>query len=238
MSNKHPNYGGIEKNAVVVAHDHEHELEHEEDAHDVETQRLGSGRRDKRDSTNTRSTKDEEQHLVPFTIQMESSDPSNTDLTPKQNQRRRSSSWGSSLRNTEDMHSLAESVFSDIRSDSTATRISISNESEKYRSCTAYERAFPERSFALIVTLIFELPTLFLISGGSDRLCSLIGRKKYTTLIAMLPIISAISGNVGLQASTLTTRAISHAQVRPDNYLGWLGKEITAALYLGELIIQ
>ena len=56
---------------------------------------------------------------------------------------------------------------------------------------------------------------------------------KYTTLIALLPLISAISGNVGLQASTLTTRAISHAQVRVDNYTIWLGKEIMAALYLG-----
>ena len=91
----------------------------------------------------------------------------------------------------------------------------------------------PERSFALIVTLVFELPTLFLISGGSDRLCNLIGRKKYTTLISLLPLISAIAGNVGLQASTLTTRAISHSQVRIDNYMTWLGKEIIAALYLG-----
>mmetsp|Transcript_5581 Transcript_5581/g.12711 ORF Transcript_5581/g.12711 Transcript_5581/m.12711 type:complete len:330 (-) Transcript_5581:383-1372(-) len=230
-SNEHQNYGGIEENAVV----------YDEDAHDVETQRLGSGRRDMRttqhnlqqltDSAKTRSTNCEEHHLVPSTIKLESSDTSNTDFTLKQNQRRRGSSF--SLRNTEDMHSLAESVFSDIRSDSTNTRISISNDADKYRTCTAYQRAFPERSFALIVTLIFELPTLFLISGGSDRLCTLIGRKKYTTLIALLPIISAISGNVGLQASTLTTRAISHAQVRPDNYLVWLGKEISAALYLG-----
>ena len=102
--------------------------------------------------------------------------------------------------------------------------------------CTPFQRAFPERSFALIVTLIFELPTLFMISGGSDRLCHLIGRRKYTTLISLLPLIGAISGNVGLQASTLTTRAISHVQVRVDNYLAWLGKEIVAAAYLGEYV--
>ena len=114
--------------------------------------------------------------------------------------------------------------------------MSISKEAEEYRSCSAFQRAFPERSFALIVTLVFELPTLFLISGGSDRLCSLIGRKKYTTLISLLPLISAIAGNVGLQASTLTTRAISHSQVRIDNYMTWLGKEIIAALYLGVAI--
>ena len=155
--------------------------------------------------------------------------------------KRRTSSWGSyqmrrsvaSIRNGDDLHSIAESVFSDIRSEGTETRLSISNEAEEYRSCSAFQRAFPERSFALIVTLLFELPTLFLISGGSDRLCGLIGRKKYTTLISLLPLISAIAGNVGLQASTLTTRAISHSQVRIDNYMTWLGKEIIAALYLG-----
>eukprot|EP00984_Skeletonema_dohrnii_P014981 scaffold6413_cov149-Skeletonema_dohrnii-CCMP3373.AAC.3 len=132
-----------------------------------------------------------------------------------------------------DFVDIAESVFSDIRSESAASQLAISNEAEDYGLCTAYERAFPERSFALFVTLIFELPTLFMISGGSDRLCGLIGRRKYTALISLLPIISAVSGNVGLQASTLTTRAISHSQVCVDNYSVWLKKEVTAAMYLG-----
>lgn len=72
-----------------------------------------------------------------------------------------------------------------------------------------------------------------MISGGSDRLCTLIGRRKYTVLISLLPIISAVSGNVGLQASTLTTRAISHSQVCVENYAVWLKKEVVAAMYLG-----
>lgn len=148
---------------------------------------------------------------------------------------RRRSSLGS-IRNFSDLNSLAESVFSDIRSESTETRMSISNEAEEYKACSVLARAFPERMFALMVTLIFEMPTLFLISGGSDQLCGLIGRTKYTTLIALLPIVSAVSGNVGLQASTLTTRAISHGQVKVQNYTSWLGSEIGAALYLGEWV--
>lgn len=148
--------------------------------------------------------------------------------------RSRSSSVGSyRTKAMDELTTIAESVFSDIRSESSATIQSIKNEVEVYDLCTSYQRAFPERSFALLVTLLFELPTLFLISGGSDRLCTLIGRKKYTTLVSLLPLISAISGNVGLQASTLTTRAISHGQVRVDNYSIWLGKEILAAMYLG-----
>ena len=134
---------------------------------------------------------------------------------------------------TVDLLDIAESVFSDIRSENDSSQLAISNEAETYGLCNAYQRAFPERSFALFVTLIFELPTLFMISGGSDRLCGLIGRQKYTALISLLPIISAVSGNVGLQASTLTTRAVSHLQVCVENYSVWLKKEVVAAMYLG-----
>lgn len=246
MSSKQPkkNYGSTEDANASNEHD-------DDDVHNVETQRIGSGRRDKRSkhhthytptkktdvdhhvnnesSTDTTSDYESNQPLVPSSIE-------DFSLISHNNGRRRASSWSlSSIRHVhvDDLNSLAESVFSDIRSDSTATRLSICNDAERYGHCSAYQRAFPERSFALIVTLIFEMPTLFLISGGSDQLCKLIGRHKYTTLIALLPIISAISGNVGLQASTLTTRAISHQQVRVDNYGSWLWKEITAALYLG-----
>jgi len=87
--------------------------------------------------------------------------------------------------------------------------------------------------FALIVTLIFELPVLFMISGGSDALCSLLGRTRYQLLVGFIPLTSAISGNVGLQASTLTTRAISHTHVTQSSYTPWFSKEVGAAAYLG-----
>lgn len=277
MSNEHPNYGGVDEGGPGGDEEATAAQAAEEDAHDMETQRIGSsGRRGKRTrrgspalqpqnqlwshghamdysqlpkiGSNNPSTTiycEEEGHhhhhhsprdavpTVPAAIELGNehriSSPEVT--SPKGTVgRRRSSSWAHP---SEDLHSLAETVFSDIRSTSTDTRRCISNEAEEYVRCSGWERAFPERSFALIVTLIFELPTLYLIAGGSDRLCALIGRKKYTTLVALLPLISAIAGNVGLQASTLTTRAISHAQVRVDNYVVWMGKEVVAALYLG-----
>jgi hypothetical protein len=100
----------------------------------------------------------------------------------------------------DDAHSLAESLFSDIRSESTATKNSISNEARDYWQSSTLQRAFPERLFALTVTLLFEIPVLLMVSGGSDRLCYLIGRTKYQLLLGFLPLSSAISGNVGLQA--------------------------------------
>ena len=203
----------------------------EDDDHDLETQRFGSGGRTKtKVKKKNNRTDDERQPLlegIPPAVKF------------AVNNHRRESSWGSlrSARNMDDLNSLAESVFSDIRSESTATRMSISNEAQDYLGCSVLKRAFPERMFALTVTLLFEIPVIFLISGGSDQLCALIGRTKYTTLIALLPIVSAISGNVGLQASTLTTRAISHGQVKVENYRSWLVKEIGAAVYLGKILL-
>ena len=64
-------------------------------------------------------------------------------------------------------------------------------------------------------------------------MCRLIGRSKYQLLMGFLPLSSAISGNVGLQSSTLTTRAVSHGHVTPETYRSWLAKEVGAAAYLG-----
>ena len=85
----------------------------------------------------------------------------------------------------------------------------------------------------MMVTLIFEIPVLLMISGGSDALCQLIGKTRYQLMMGFIPLTSAISGNVGLQASTLTTRAISHSHVTADNFRPWLVREIGAACCLG-----
>jgi cation transporter-like permease len=124
-------------------------------------------------------------------------------------------------------------LISEVRSDDESEIEEETNESEFYRKSTPFERAVPERMFALIITLILEIPVLLMVSGGSDELCQLIGRRKYQLLIGFLPLTSAISGNVGLQSSTLTTRAISHAHVTVKDYWIWLSDEVSAALYLG-----
>jgi Mg/Co/Ni transporter MgtE len=106
------------------------------------------------------------------------------------------------------------------------------NEADVYNHSSIWKRAFPERFFALLVTLIIEIPVLLMISGGSDRLCLLVGRRRYQLLIGFLPLSSAISGNCGLQASTLTTRAISHCQVTVENFRSWFRTEVLAATIL------
>lgn len=104
---------------------------------------------------------------------------------------------------------------------------------EKHSSQHIFFLAFPERQYALLLTMLLEVPVLLMITGGSDRLCALVGRSRYQLLIGFLPLTSAISGNVGLQASTLTTRAISHSHVTSDEFMTWFWHEVGAAAFLG-----
>jgi hypothetical protein len=58
--------------------------------------------------------------------------------------------------------------------------------------------AFPERFFALLVTLVVEIPV-------NDDFWSCmhikIGRRRYQLMMGFLPLSSAISGYCGIQAS-------------------------------------
>ena len=155
--------------------------------------------------------------------------------------------------------SMVDSVFSSVRSMSTADFQAEINDCDKYSSSPVIARAFSERFLPLIITLIIEIPVLLMITGGSDNLVQLIGQKQYELLIAILPISTALSGNcgklhlyylnvrilfmystsltnlvlIGLQASTLSTRAISHLHVTKENYLFWLLQEIQVSAILG-----
>jgi Mg/Co/Ni transporter MgtE len=128
--------------------------------------------------------------------------------------------------------SIVSSVISDIRSDSDGELLLMNADAERYDSASPFGRAFPERFIALLVTLAIEIPVVLLITGGSDELSNLMGVKKYAILMAFLPLASAISGNVGLQCSTLTTRAISHSQVTVANFRQWMTKELMVASLL------
>ena len=131
------------------------------------------------------------------------------------------------------LRSRLNSVFSDVRSKEDEEKEEIHNESSAYLRSSTFARAVPERIFALTITLVLEMPVLLMISGGADALCDLVGRRRYQLLLSFIPLTSAISGNVGLQASTLTTRAISHSHVTEHDFFTWFLMEIGAAGYLG-----
>mmetsp|Transcript_7889 Transcript_7889/g.19356 ORF Transcript_7889/g.19356 Transcript_7889/m.19356 type:complete len:873 (+) Transcript_7889:135-2753(+) len=138
-----------------------------------------------------------------------------------------------SVRNKKDLNSMVECVFSDIRYESSRNRLSISNELDDSLDSTMLKGVISGRMLTLIVTLVLELPTLFLIAGGSDELCNLIGRTKFTTVVALLPIVSAMSGIVAVEASVSTARAIRDGHLKAETYPSWLAKEIKTAGFLG-----
>jgi Mg/Co/Ni transporter MgtE len=127
------------------------------------------------------------------------------------------------------------SVFSSVRSVSTADLEADLNESDLYLKGSALKRAlFPERIYVLMTSLIFELPVLFMMSRKSDHLCHVLGRTKYQLLLAFLPLTCAISGNCGIQCSMLTTRAVSHSHVTAHTFMKqWLWVELLSSLYVG-----
>lgn len=121
----------------------------------------------------------------------------------------------------------------DVRSDNTATITLQKQDSQKYIQSSLLQRAFPSRMVALAATLALEIPVLLAVSGGSDRLCSLVGRSSYHLLMGMLPLCCAISGNVGLQSNALTARAVSTGLVTMKNFSQWLRQEVGTAACLG-----
>ena len=73
-----------------------------------------------------------------------------------------------------------------------------------------------------------------MMSGGSDRLCVLLGRDHQKLLIAFIPLIAGISGTLSSQASSLTTRAISHGHVTTSKtFRDWMVSEIKVAALVG-----
>lgn len=93
--------------------------------------------------------------------------------------------------------------------------------------------AFPERMVVLSITFLLEVPIVFMICGGRDKIIDSLGNSEYLLFVSMLPICLAISGNVGIQASELTVRAIAQGQVDRKSFTLWVLKEIGASAYLG-----
>ena len=132
--------------------------------------------------------------------------------------------------------SIVSSVFSSIRSESESDLAFQSTQARRYADSGPLKRAFPERTLALLVTMVIEVPACLMVGGGGGRLLKILGTRRYTLLLGFLPLISAVSGNVGLQCSTLTTRAISHGHVSMANFFCWMRLEFLASIVLAAVL--
>lgn len=101
--------------------------------------------------------------------------------------------------------------------------------------CTFYfVLAFYERQLALLVTLVFQIPVVILITGGSDALCSAVGRVRYQLIVGFLPAICAISGNAVLQSREVAMHAVAGGDATsPIKNRDCFIKEITTTMCHG-----
>ncbi|KDO28116.1 hypothetical protein SPRG_20273 [Saprolegnia parasitica CBS 223.65] len=93
--------------------------------------------------------------------------------------------------------------------------------------CMAAPQRAYRRLFALLLTLTIELFVAFVISRYTHTL------ETFPLLMAFMPVISAVSGNVGLQSSSIVTRALALGLVSLDEAADALRREVEAALLLG-----
>jgi len=86
-----------------------------------------------------------------------------------------------------------------------------------------------QRLPALLITYAIEMVVAFVISNFTNTF------KRYPLLISFQPILSAISGNFGLQASTTNTRALAVGLVgtKHSEILASVGSEIATGAFAG-----
>ena len=108
--------------------------------------------------------------------------------------------------------------------------ISKNNFAERMKRMPFWQVAL-SRYPAIIVTLMIELVVGLVIDSNKALV------QKYVMMASFLPILSSMSGNMGLQASTTTLRALStgHASTDSASVLGILLKEFFASLVVASV---
>ena len=101
-----------------------------------------------------------------------------------------------------------------------------------YAQYSLVERAL-RRSFPVMLTLIVEVLVATVITEGGDSLADYIGRHLFTLAVGVGTVISAVSGNVGLQSSSLTVRGIALGTVNKTN----VGKTILSEVAVSAMIM-
>jgi len=106
-----------------------------------------------------------------------------------------------------------------------------SEDAQVYEDGSALLRA-RGRIAALTLTFLIELLPAFMILSGGGALEKALGRDKAVLFTGFITLVSAVSGNVGLQSSSLTTRAISHGLAGRRTWVRTILRETLTAAYL------
>eukprot|EP01004_Peranema_trichophorum_P006544 NODE_5363_length_1024_cov_45.256382_g4794_i0.p1 GENE.NODE_5363_length_1024_cov_45.256382_g4794_i0~~NODE_5363_length_1024_cov_45.256382_g4794_i0.p1 ORF type:complete len:252 (+),score=32.67 NODE_5363_length_1024_cov_45.256382_g4794_i0:62-817(+) len=130
-------------------------------------------------------------------------------------------------------------TYQAMRYGSYGSIVSIANSMSHQHDAIEYERAPPWKNAvmrmpALIVTFCIELIPCFVVSKGADELseAGLISEALVHKMTGFINIVAALSGNVGLQCSTVVVRAISHRIITRQNWMPAYRKEVLSAICL------
>lgn len=91
-------------------------------------------------------------------------------------------------------------------------------------------RKFRGRSPWLLINLFAAILSTFVVSNFEAVI------QQFVALAALMPVVSALSGNVGSQTLTVTVRAIAAQDLTFTNYVKVLRKEISASVMNGLLV--
>jgi magnesium transporter len=91
-------------------------------------------------------------------------------------------------------------------------------------------KRFKDRSPWLLINLFTAILSTFIVANFENVIA------KIVALAALMPVVSALSGNVATQTLTVTVRALATRELTFLNYVGVLRKEISASLLNGLLV--
>ena len=91
-------------------------------------------------------------------------------------------------------------------------------------------KKFTNRAPWLVINLFTSILSTFIVSNFEDVIT------KIVALAALMPVVSALSGNVATQTLTVTVRALAMRELTFVNYLGVLYKEVSASIFSGLLV--
>lgn len=117
----------------------------------------------------------------------------------------------------------------------------VSDKDRSYDPAVIYEDASCLRRswiriFALIATMLLEFIPAFVIANGAGQLEGVMNPAEKDVFIGFASVVSAVAGNVGLQASSATTRAISRLFVGRYNWGTYMLKELRVGLLLSAVL--
>lgn len=93
---------------------------------------------------------------------------------------------------------------------------------------TTFEKA-QKRAGSIMITLLMELFVAMIVYTFSDTI------RQHPEIVTFMPVISAVSGNVGLQSSSIITRGISLKYVSSNSWSKSVLSELKTAFILASM---